>query len=166
MSHLQSLLFFANQQIAQAVRNSPALCRGTRGNGVRCIQLALYSLGYQLPRSVRANPLAADGIFGTETDTVLRQFQQRNALTADGYAGPKTIAVLDRLLIARKCDPAGRAVYEFQRIADRIGQSVIKDQAISRETKELSNRLGSVDNLIFGDPIRSMVRVRQLLGIR
>lgn len=43
-------------------------------------------------------PLAVDGIFGSKTGARVREFQQRNGLTADGIVGPATWAALLTLL--------------------------------------------------------------------
>jgi peptidoglycan hydrolase-like protein with peptidoglycan-binding domain len=41
-------------------------------------------------------PLTVDGIFGLNTQTVVKTFQQVNKLTTDGFVGPTTWAALDR----------------------------------------------------------------------
>jgi peptidoglycan hydrolase-like protein with peptidoglycan-binding domain len=162
---LQSLLFLDNHQITQAVHNSPALSKGACGNGVRALQLALYVLGFQLPISIRRYPLSADGIFGAETDGVVRAFQHGNGLTVDGLAGAKTIAALDRLLMLTRCDPLRKAVYDLQQMANRIGMAMINNQPVS-DASEFSNRLTDLSHLVLGNPMRLLVRIRQLLGLQ
>ncbi|UOQ86388.1 peptidoglycan-binding protein [Gracilibacillus salinarum] len=49
---------------------------GSRGDIVRIIQRRVYA--------------KADGIFGTQTEKKVREYQQRNALKVDGIVGPKT----------------------------------------------------------------------------
>lgn len=61
------------------------LKNGTRGQDVEILQENLYSIGYNL---------AVDGIFGSETDSVVRNFQKDNSLVTDGIVGPKTLAAL------------------------------------------------------------------------
>jgi len=60
------------------------LKKGSKGDGVRWLQSELQRLGY---------PIKADGIFGPETEKLLRQFQA-SAFTDpkehDGICGPKT----------------------------------------------------------------------------
>lgn len=60
---------------------------GSRGNGVRLLQLALKREG-----SYRG---AMDGIFGTRTLNAVRRFQSVNGLTPDGAAGPRTLAAME-----------------------------------------------------------------------
>ncbi len=55
--------------------------RGDVGGSVNEIQSRLNELGYNL---------VVDGIFGLETDTAIRQFQEINELTIDGLVGGKT----------------------------------------------------------------------------
>ena len=67
----------------------PLLGRGSAGDAVRDLQQNLSALGY---------PLAADGIFGKDTEKALRAFQRDHGLDADGIAGPKTFAAIGEAL--------------------------------------------------------------------
>jgi peptidoglycan hydrolase-like protein with peptidoglycan-binding domain len=163
MATLQSLLFVDNQQIVQAARNNPALRQGSQGDGVRALQLALYALGFRLPISVRQNPLSADSIFGPETAGAVQEFQRRNNLTVDGIAGMHTIAALDQLLILTGRDPIRQAVYDLQQLASKMGTALIKGQE-STQGQEFTNRLADVNSLTIGNPVRFLVRIRQLIG--
>ncbi|MGG7535362.1 N-acetylmuramidase domain-containing protein [Rhizobium sp. 12,4] len=58
---------------------------GSRGAGVREIQTLLVRAGYAV---------TVDGDFGVATRDALKAFQQTKLLTADGVAGPKTMAAL------------------------------------------------------------------------
>lgn len=55
--------------------------RDQEGTNVRKIQYLLRHRGLSL---------GVDGIFGPETDSRVRQFQQSNGLVVDGIVGPKT----------------------------------------------------------------------------
>lgn len=55
---------------------------GSRGGAVRVLQ---YLLGIESP----------DGVFGPQTDQLLRQYQKSHGLVADGVVGPKTWAFLE-----------------------------------------------------------------------
>lgn len=67
--------------------NAGALSRqGSRGSEVRQIQTKLKQWGYY--------DGAVDGIFGSKTTAAVKLFQQRNGLTADGIAGPATLAAM------------------------------------------------------------------------
>jgi lysozyme len=62
------------------------LVRGERGEAVANLQRNLIRFGFQ--------PGAADGIFGYGTEAAVIAYQKTAGLTADGIAGPKTIAKL------------------------------------------------------------------------
>ncbi len=67
--------------------NVGALSRqGSRGNEVRQIQTKLKNWGYY--------DGAVDGIFGSKTTAAVKLFQRKNGLTADGIAGPATLAAM------------------------------------------------------------------------
>lgn len=64
--------------------SSAALSKiGSRGSEVRQIQTRLKKWGYYNG--------SVDGIYGTATKRAVQSFQQKNGLTADGIAGPKTL---------------------------------------------------------------------------
>ena len=58
--------------------------RGSRGTEVRNIQSRLSAWGY--------NPGSVDGVYGAKTEAAVKRFQQKYGLTADGIAGPATLA--------------------------------------------------------------------------
>lgn len=60
-----------------------------RGDDVATLQRRLSSLGFNVGR--------IDGIFGSQTDAALREFQRGVGVDADGTAGPETFRALDRL---------------------------------------------------------------------
>ena len=68
---------------AQAV--NPLLRRGMRGAEVRALQELLRELGYGL---------AVDGVFGAETERVVKEVQDAAGLDVDGLVGPQTWTVL------------------------------------------------------------------------
>ena len=61
---------------------SKTIRRGNRTSNVEYLQRKLLSKLYPITD--------LDGIFGSETENAVRQFQQENGLTADGIVGPKT----------------------------------------------------------------------------
>lgn len=65
------------------------LRRGDRGEDVAEMQRLLLAHGY----SVGAD--GADGDFGPDTESALRQFQEEHGLTPDGICGPLTWAALE-----------------------------------------------------------------------
>lgn len=60
---------------------------GSRGTAVSNLQQRLKDLGYSIGK--------VDGIFGSQTQKAVKEFQKDNGLAADGIAGPKTIAKLN-----------------------------------------------------------------------
>ena len=60
--------------------------KGSSGSVVRQIQTKLRDWGYYTG--------SVDGVYGSATEKAVRYFQSRNGLTADGKAGPKTLAAL------------------------------------------------------------------------
>lgn len=63
----------------------PNIRTGSRGNLTWLLQAGLYLKGY---------PLSVDGVFGPNTDTIVRRFQRDNGLNPDGVAGPFTFAAI------------------------------------------------------------------------
>jgi N-acetylmuramoyl-L-alanine amidase len=64
----------------------PNLKTGARGNLTWLLQAALYARGY--------NVSPVDGIFGQNTELMVKRFQADNGLAADGVAGPNTFEKL------------------------------------------------------------------------
>lgn len=61
---------------ASAAGGEVVLERGDRGDAVRSLQRAL--------------DVAADGVFGKQTERAVKRFQRRKGLVADGIVGPQT----------------------------------------------------------------------------
>lgn len=69
-----------------AANSGGKLMRGATGPQVVELQTLLQKLGYY-----RGN---IGGNFGAQTEAAVKQFQMRNGLTVDGWAGPQTMAKL------------------------------------------------------------------------
>jgi Putative peptidoglycan binding domain len=67
-----------------------ALKPGDSGAAVKTLQRALRRAGY--------SPGTVDGDYGNATKQAVTRFQQARGLTADGIAGPQTLAALRRAL--------------------------------------------------------------------
>ncbi len=74
--------------ICSASAEAPVVQVGMRGEEVRQIQELLVELGHEL---------TVDGIFGSETKTMIMHVQAALGLEADGVVGPKTWAALEEL---------------------------------------------------------------------
>jgi hypothetical protein len=90
----------ADPQVRAAAENRPALSIGARGAGVAILQQALIDLGFEMPVSTRGGRSLPDGIFGRETQGVVKRFQLQSGLQADGVAGRLTLQQLEAALIA------------------------------------------------------------------
>lgn len=71
------------------VAESGTLAEGDSGRGVRRLQRALASLGYDV---------TADGAFGPATTDAVRAFQEDAGLEADGVVGPETARAVNEAL--------------------------------------------------------------------
>ena len=97
---LVSLRFARSNQLQAAARNSPALNKGARGEGVEILQRSLIDLGFAMPISTSQVSKLPDGIYGNETAGAVRNFQARQALQQDAIAGRNTLNRLDQLFSA------------------------------------------------------------------
>lgn len=76
----------ASSRSAPAPSRSGTLKRGATGPAVAELQQLLESAGYYRGK--------VGGTFGAQTESALRNFQQRNGLKVDGWAGPRSLAAL------------------------------------------------------------------------
>jgi N-acetylmuramoyl-L-alanine amidase/Putative peptidoglycan binding domain len=74
------------------VPERPTLRVGARGNDVRVVQQVLD-----------AQPI--DGIFGSKTETAVKQFQTKHKLVSDGVVGPATWAMLEKVYGLPEAEP-------------------------------------------------------------
>lgn len=98
---LQCARFSSEPDIVLASTNSPPLRRGSHGDGVQVLQLALIDLGFAMPISTKNGASLPDGIFGAETLNAVTAFQRANGLVVDGVAGANTIDRLDKAIAAQ-----------------------------------------------------------------
>lgn len=66
----------------EALQSHPTIKNGSRGSAVKEAQTILNNLGY--------NAGSVDGIFGTNTENAVKQFQQNMGLSVDGIVGKNT----------------------------------------------------------------------------
>ncbi len=71
--------------------NERVLTVGSKGEAVRKVQQALVYAGFPLPI------YHDDGIFGSETETAVLNFQKASSISDDGIVGPQTMGSLDVL---------------------------------------------------------------------
>ncbi len=93
---------FRGDTVLEAVfDNERTLHVGNTGEAVVKVQQALVDLGFPLPK------FGADGVFGSETATAVREFQIAHNLVPDSVVGFRTIDQLD-LAFARAVPQLGR----------------------------------------------------------
>lgn len=100
MAHATAMTSEAPILIATAYTEQtlPTLARGSRGEAVRKLQGILQSNGFLGAASVRLGTPGfnrVDGIFGTVTESAIRDLQQRYDLPVTGIVDPATWEVLD-----------------------------------------------------------------------
>lgn len=103
---LQCARFSSEPDIVRASTNKPPLRQGSRGEGVRALQLALIDLGFAMPISTKNGTSLPDGVFGSETLKTVMAFQRANALVVDGVVGANTMAQLDKVTAAQSAAQA------------------------------------------------------------
>jgi peptidoglycan hydrolase-like protein with peptidoglycan-binding domain len=116
---VQSRRLGRHAQLLSASANAPSLRAGARGEGVAELQGVLADLGFSLPITFRSGQ--ADGAYGAETETAVRDFQQRNGLVADGIAGRATITALDELIVANPMLDTADLAAERLQLAKTMG---------------------------------------------
>lgn len=88
---------FRNVQVLKEVEiGKKVLMQGQSSHQIHLVQQALVDLGFPMPISSKSEHYSPDGIFGKETDTVVKAFQTKAGLKADGKIGPLTIRELDK----------------------------------------------------------------------
>ena len=75
----------APESVTVSTHGDTMLRHGSRGESVAELQRHLVRLGYRL---------RVDGLFGRETETAIRDFQEKRGLPVDGIAGPKSLDAL------------------------------------------------------------------------
>jgi len=79
---------------APAAKTAPATAKATAPVAAEPTTVRLGSKGKIVQKLQAALNLKADGDFGPATEAKLKEWQTRSGLTADGIAGPKTLARL------------------------------------------------------------------------
>lgn len=91
----------------------------SEGPGVGQIQIFLSDLFVvQMPKTFKGG-IKPDGVFGSETEAVVKRFQKLSGLMEDGIVGPKTLAAMDAMLVAKPhLDSFDHAVFVARRATD------------------------------------------------
>jgi peptidoglycan hydrolase-like protein with peptidoglycan-binding domain len=123
---LASGLMFSAQPAA-ALASWPVLRVGDSGANVTTMQYLLRHRGYTL---------TVDGAFGPGTDTVVKQFQAANALTADGIVGANTWS---KLVVTVDVGANNDAVRGLQTQLNKYGYNLTVDGAFGPGTQNAVN---------------------------
>jgi peptidoglycan hydrolase-like protein with peptidoglycan-binding domain len=75
--------------IDEADQSEPVLRIGSTGLPVRRAQKRMSLVGFDVG--------GVDGRYGTKTESVVKELQQRSQVTVDGVVGPQTWAIIDAL---------------------------------------------------------------------
>ncbi len=121
---------------------------GSTGSDVLEMQKLLNKLGYGLDE---------DGIFGRDTETAVKKFQQANGIGADGVVGPKTWAALIKASGSATTNPGSRpqiqkgstgdAVKELQQYLSRLGYTVGADGIFGSTTEAMVKRFQAANGI-------------------
>jgi peptidoglycan hydrolase-like protein with peptidoglycan-binding domain len=115
----------STQKIALRSSETSFLQPGDRGTEVRNLQQSLKQAGLYQGR--------IDGVFSPATETAVRQFQQDNKLTVDGLAGPRTLAILQRVGSQEAVNQSPKRVASSREIfRRRVGSQETANQAPKR----------------------------------
>ena len=95
---VRSPLIYSSPALLRAASGQP-LRTGAKGEGVARLQIILLLLGHELPEATRETG-AVDGVFTQETEQRVRAVQREESLTVDGVVEAKTLAALDKRLLA------------------------------------------------------------------
>ncbi|MDY0939761.1 peptidoglycan-binding domain-containing protein [Priestia megaterium] len=90
-----------SQKIEAKAETRPTLRKGSNSSYVRDLQQSLKDVKYNT---------SVDGIFGTQTQNVVKEFQIDHSLSPDGIVGPLTWAALDENKVERKQFPVSTAI--------------------------------------------------------
>ncbi len=94
---LTSVRFMNEPALQRIEAGGDVLLRGASGRNVHLLQMALIDLGFAMPISTLSQDYSPDGVYGAETEAVVKAFQRRNPpLTDDGKLGQQTIRAIDR----------------------------------------------------------------------
>ncbi|WP_426449655.1 peptidoglycan-binding protein [Paenibacillus sp. S-38] len=120
---------------------STVLKVGSTGPQVVTLQTNLNRVGYTV---------STDGVFGTGTETIVKQFQAAHGLTADGIVGSATASKLSALASTTtvlRVGSSGDEVKVLQRLLTKKGYSATADGVFGSGTESTVKRFQAANSL-------------------
>jgi peptidoglycan hydrolase-like protein with peptidoglycan-binding domain len=99
--NLKSPAYAGDERLEKAYDNSPAIRWGEKGEPVKKVQQGLIDDGFPMPIST-AESGEPDGVYGSETFSTVKKFQEKHGLGKDGIVGRDTMGKLDELAAGKK----------------------------------------------------------------
>lgn len=140
---LTAVLLFTDVIRSDENAEAATVKQGSTGATVRQIQQKLKTWGYYTD--------SVDGIFGSQTRTAVRYFQQKNGLTVDGIVGKQTAAAMGISLSSNTSSNSSnvyllaRAIYGEARGEPYVGQVAIAAVILNRvKSPQFPNTISGV----------------------
>jgi peptidoglycan hydrolase-like protein with peptidoglycan-binding domain len=86
---------------------------------VALLQSCMEEIGLRFVRSKIQPNGRLDGVFGEETEKIIKEFQRQRGLSPDGLVGPRTLGVLDAMYVAYERADAVRLAMDLRSPASR-----------------------------------------------
>lgn len=160
--NLKSKRFKGINELEMAYDDKFLIFNGQSGRFVRIIQEALMDFGFELPKYNN------DGIFGSETETAVREFQwASSAVLIDGLIGPETMGLLDKWAVNGE-KKENREEKQKERKKERKNEKrVVKnvEEALKERGEELEptleNKLKIENNRIAQELVSMYIRYKK-----
>jgi hypothetical protein len=95
---LTSIRFINEPALTRIESGHDVLRRGASGRHVHLLQMVI-DLGFAMPISTGSQDYSPDGVYGLETQAVVKEFQRRNPpLASDGELGRDTLRAIDSVI--------------------------------------------------------------------
>jgi GH25 family lysozyme M1 (1,4-beta-N-acetylmuramidase)/peptidoglycan hydrolase-like protein with peptidoglycan-binding domain len=127
------------------------LRQGDKGPAVKELQEKLLKAGEKLPR------YGADGDFGAETEEAVKAFQARHGLAVDGIWGPKSEAMMEKVL-----NNKAKSKITLPSGVLKKGDRGEKVKQLQKALNQLHFNCGAVDG-IYGNKTEDAVRRFQMV---
>ncbi|SFL51217.1 Peptidoglycan-binding (PGRP) domain of peptidoglycan hydrolases-containing protein [Halogranum rubrum] len=132
----------------------PYYSNGDQGEGVYTVQYLLQAQGYDLTY--------LDGIYGSEVETAVEDFQATQGLSVDGVVGPNTWEALYVPVVSASDDPYWATYAAQHNLRDGHGYSISVDGYYGSETKSAVESFQSgaglaVDGVVGRNTWRALV---------